>query len=103
MKKIVTFLFILFLMSCEQAGTTTFDLSGGEEKLPQELKGMKVYKVYVDGGNYVRVAILNNQINSLTYPVGKIQNTTILSKQTGKLIVVNNIISENDSIIVCKK
>lgn len=90
-------------MSCEQAGTTSINLYGEEDKLPQELKGMKVYKVYVDGGNYVRVAVLNNQINSLTYPVGKSQQTTILSKETGKLVMVSNIISENDSIIVCRK
>lgn len=103
MKNIILLLFVFFLMSCEQAGTTSINLYGEEDKLPQELKGMKVYKVFVDGGNYVRVAVLNNQINSLTYPVGKSQQTTILSKETGKLVMVSNIISENDSIIVCRK
>lgn len=104
MKKLFAFVLIA-LSSCSPSGSTSVNLNGDESSLPSELEGMKVYKVWVEDGNYVRVAILNNQINSLTYPLGKSQNTTIVvnNPSENKTIEVKEIISENDSIIVCKK
>ena len=106
MKK-YTFIFLLLAFaSCAPAGTTDRQLQGDERDLPNELKGMKVYKVWVEDGNYVRVAVLNNQVNSLTYNNGKgAPHTTIMVNNNagGKVIEVKEIISENDSIIVCKK
>ena len=106
MKK-YTFIFLLFAFaSCAPAGTTSTQLDGNEKDLPDELKGMKVYKVWVEDGNYIRVAVLNNQVNSLTYNNGKgAPHTTIMVNASGesKTIQVKEIISENDSIIVCKK
>lgn len=52
----------------------------------------------------VKVAILNNQINSVTYPVGKSKETTILLNQKeNKMIVAKDIIFENDSILIVRK
>ena len=90
--------------SCENSGNTDMVLSGNEGNLPDELRGLKVYRVSTEGGNYVKVALLNNNINSITYPVGKLQQSTIIiDKQNQKLIEVKEILLENDSMIVCRK
>ena len=54
---------IVGLTSCADPGTTQLRLNGNESNLPDELKGLKIYSVATDGGHYVKVAILNNQIN----------------------------------------
>ena len=76
------------LTSCTDAGVTSKILTGGEEqKLPDELKGLKVYWVSTGDGSGVNVAILNGLINSTTYHVGKTnQSTIILNKQNSSLI-----------------
>ena len=105
MKKILTALILLLtLTSCEDKGVTKQWLSGDESTLPQELKGLKVYRVSCGEGEYVRVGILNNQVISTTYPSGKVQESIILvNKEVARTINVESIISENDSIIVIKK
>jgi hypothetical protein len=107
MKRILMALMVVGLLSsCEPQGTTRLKLTGGEDLLPEELKGLKVYSVAVDNGNYVKVALFNNQVNSVTYQTGKTQTTTImLNKQTSpsRVIEVESILTENDSIIVCRK
>jgi hypothetical protein len=105
MKKILTFLILLLtLTSCEDKGVTRQTLTGDETNLPAELKGLKVYRVSCGEGEYVRVAVLNNQAVSTTYQDGKIQQSVILvNKETARTINVESIISENDSIIVIKK
>ena len=105
MKKILTFLFcIALLTSCEDKGVTKQCLSGDESTLPQELKGLKVYRVSCGEGEYVKVGILNNQVVSTTYQTGKVQQSVILvNKEVARTINVESIISENDSIIVIKK
>ena len=91
-------------ISCEDAGVTKNKLSGNEENLPEELKGLKVYSVSIGDGNFVKVAILNENVNSITYPVGKtLQSTIIVNKKDNKLIEVKEILIENDSLIVCRK
>lgn len=92
------------LTSCQDAGVTSKRLTGEEQNLPDELKGLKVYWVSTGNGRGVNVAILNGQINSTTYQVGKTkQSTIILNKQNGNLIEVRQILVENDSVIVCRK
>ena len=93
------------LTSCQDdAGITSKILTGEEQKLPDELKGLKVYWVSTGYGSGVKVAILNGQINSTTYQVGKTnQSTIILNKQNSSLIEVRQILVENDSVIVCRK
>jgi hypothetical protein len=71
---------IIILISCAGKGTTTEKLSGDEANLPEELKGLKVYKVSTGNGKYVNVAILNSTVNSFTYPVGKHTESTIMVK-----------------------
>lgn len=104
-----TFLFLLALAitftSCYDAGTTSTSLQGTEQNLPEELKGLKIYTVSTGGLSHVKVGVLDNaRTTSTTYPQGKTQQTFILvEKNTGRTIQVGEIISENDSIIVCKK
>jgi len=101
----VSVLLCAVLTSCQQdAGVTSKSLTGEEQNLPDELKGLKVYWVSTGNGSGVNVAILNGQINSTTYQVGKTkQSTIILNKQNGNLIEVRQILVENDSVIVCRK
>jgi hypothetical protein len=104
-----TFLFLLVLAitftSCFEAGTTSTSLQGTEPNLPEELKGLKIYTVSTGNLGSVKVGVIDNaRTTSTTYPVGKSQQTFILvEKNTGRTIEVGEIISENDSIIVCKK
>jgi hypothetical protein len=105
MKKILLALILLLtLTSCEDKGLTRQTLTGDESTLPAELKGLKVYTVSTGSGNYVKVAVLNNQAISTTYKSGKHQQSVILvNKETERTINVESIISENDSILVIKK
>jgi len=105
MKKILIVLILaLTLTSCEDKGLTRQTLTGDESTLPAELKGLKVYTVSTGEGNYVKVAVLNNQSISTTYKSGKYSQSVILvNKETERTINVESIISENDSILVIKK
>ena len=100
----ILFIVALALSSCREAGVTNQKLSGGEQNLPAELKGLKVYNVAMGNGEYVNVAIIGNQITT-NYRVGKTNASTIIinNKQNGRVIEVNQILSENDSVIVCRK
>ena len=104
-----TFLILLVvaitLSSCYEAGTTSTELIGNEQNLPEELKGLKIYTVSTGKLGSVKVGLLDNaRTTSLTYSEGKYQESFILvEKNTGRSIPVGEIISENDSIIVCKK
>jgi hypothetical protein len=90
--------------SCEDAGVTSKKLNGDEPNLPDELKGLKIYNVSIGEGNFVKVAVLEERVNSTTYSVGKYQESiVIVNKQNDKLIKVSEILVENDSIIICRK
>jgi hypothetical protein len=101
------------LTSCGEKGRTKQKLTGYEQNLPQELKGLKVYEVDIDGISTVKVAVLNGQVNSTTYSVGKYTETTIIldpADQYGdvygenrRTITAKEVIYENDSIIIIKK
>ena len=100
----IMFWVLLGLSSCEDPGISRLSLTGIEESLPDDLKGLKIYQVSTGQGNYVNVAVLNNRVNSTTYQVGKTQESTIIVNQnTGKAIIVSEILVENDSIVVAKK
>ena len=92
---------LLFIISCSQPGTTYEKLSSNEEDLPVELKGLKIYLVKTYDSDFIYVAVLNNEINSLTSKKGK-QNQTVIMINN-KMINVRKILSENDSIIVALK
>ena len=106
MKKIFLVLSLSVVMfSCIDEGETFTHLNGNEQNLPPELKGLKVYWVYTDdGGSGVNVAVLNGEVNSLTYKSGKTQISTIMvDKQNNRIIEIKEILIENDSLIVCRK
>jgi hypothetical protein len=96
---------MLGMFSCQQPGSSIQKLNGNEQNLPPELKGLKVYWVYTDdGGSGVNVAVLNGEVNSLTYKSGKTQISTIMvDKQNNRIIEIKEILIENDSLIVCRK
>lgn len=107
MKKIIFLsLFVTLFTSCEyEKGTTeitTFD-EQFDTKLPDELKGLKIYDLTIDDkGNTIKVATFpDGNVNSLTYRVGKHSETVIIldNKTT---IHAKEIISANDSILVIK-
>lgn len=86
------------LVGCQPAGTSFKLMDGNESNLPDELKGLKVYRViYDESGNNVLVAIRNGNVNSVTYPSGKSRNTVLMIDST------SNILYENDSIVIIKK
>lgn len=94
----------LVLTSCYKPGYTKLHLNGDEPNLPKELKGLKVYSVELDHGNDIKVAVIDNQINSTTYRVGKQTKSLVLvNKQNNELIEVSQVLMENDSLIICRK
>lgn len=100
----------LVLISCDPAGTTTKILDGDTlTTLPEGLKGLKVYKVAIDGdGSAIYVATLGGNTTSTQYSSGKASYSVILFDEsfgsiTKKEIPVKKIIMENDSIIVAEK
>lgn len=95
---------VVFTSCFDAAGVTSKRLHGDEQTLPDELKGLKIYKVSTGDGNYVIVAVLDGKLNSTTYQEGKVtESTVIFNRQNGKLIEVSQILVENDSVIVCRK
>lgn len=105
MKKLLLFVLLLAFVSCDNAGVTQQRTNGNEVGLPAELKGLKVYNVSIGNGDYVKVAVLNNSVNSTTYKSGKTHNynITVYGNNTTQEFKQENIISENDSIIVLRK
>lgn len=106
--KVVKFLigmvFVVGLTACGHTGETIVRLNGNEAALPAELRGLKVYRVQLEGGNWCRVAVLNGTVNSVTHTTGKLLTTTIIiNGNTSRTITAKQILSETDSIIVIKK
>lgn len=96
--------FSLFFIGCDEAGVASKRLNGDEQDLPDELKGLSIYNVSIGGGNYVKVAVLDGEINSTTYQVGKAQESVVIvNKKSKKAINVSQILLENDSLIVFRK
>ena len=107
MKKILIILTITslsILSSCNERGTTHERLTGHENSLPPELKGLKIYSVYAGYGDYVKVGVMNNKVIGNTYSHGKSEESIILvNQEITRTIEIETIISENDSILVIKK
>ena len=99
MKKVLslflTLTILLNLTGCSESGTTSVYLNGDENNLPPELKGLKVYQVYVENNVAVYVAVLNNQVNSVS-TIGKHARTTIM-------VNPSDVIYETDSVILIRK
>lgn len=96
------------ILGCEDPGVTrNHPITGiNAENLPDELKGLKVYSVCLGDGEWIQVATLNGQINSGTYPKGKVQETTVVINPnctSERVIYAQEIISETEDIIVIRK
>ena len=104
MKKIIlTITTLLLISSCSDPGTSEI-LLDDHKNLPTELKGLRVYNVSTGRGSPINVAVLNSDLNSVTYRVGKRNESVILiNKQTNKMIEVSDVVMENDSLIICRK
>jgi hypothetical protein len=104
MKKIMlTIATALLISSCTDPGTSEI-LLDDHKNLPAELKGLKIYNVSTGRGHSINVAVLNSNLNSVTYQVGKRNESVILiDKQTEKVVQVSSILMENDSLIICRK
>lgn len=104
--KVITILFAfsILIFSCQSPGMTTKKLDGDENLLPEELRGLRVYNVSLNDGNSVKVAILNNELNSITGIKGKRnESTIILNTETRNTIEVKEILMENDTLIIFRK
>lgn len=99
---ILTILIVVIAGGCSQPGATEQKVLNSE-LLPRELKGLKIYRVTVDNLGYSYVAVLNNDVNSVTYREGKVTKTMLMVNQTGTTIPVEQILMENDSMIICRK
>lgn len=104
MKKLILIITtVLLISSCSDPGTSEI-LLDDHKNLPTELKGLRVYNVSTGRGSSINVAVLNNNLNSVTYRVGKRTESVILiNKQTNKMIEVSDVVMENDSLIICRK
>lgn len=106
-KILMILLLLVTITSCVEKGVTTQKLTGDEQNLPDELKGLKIYSVSTGGGDWIKVAVLNNQINALSYSEGKYSEHVIIVENKDsydeRIIEVEEIISETDDIIVIKK
>lgn len=102
MKKLFTPIIILLLASCS---SNTRQIYVDQNGMPDELKGLKIYRVPYEGGlSSVKIGVLNNQVVSTTYQQGKHTETIIMVNQpSSKVINVSSILLENDSIIICRK
>lgn len=105
MKNFVFLILCLIFVSCSDKGETIQKLNGDEPNLPPELKGLKVYYVSYGSQGGVFVAKVEDQPITLTYKQGKTTTSTIclLDKKSKRIVDVNQILLENDSLIICKK
>jgi len=102
-KLILSITTLLLITSCSDPGTSEI-LLDDHKNLPSELKGLRVYNVSTGNGTSVKVATLNNDLNSITYQEGKLNESVMLiNKQTNKIIQVRDVVMENDSLIICRK
>lgn len=99
--KIFALILCLSFISCQEVGDSSNILTGQEQSLPNDLKGLKIYSVSLGKGDYVKVAILDKNVMSLTESNNR-ETKSLLILNNNK-IKVKEILIENDSIIVCRK
>jgi hypothetical protein len=100
-KLLLVSLAVGILMLCDEPGATKVLINGTEAALPEELKGLKVYRVTIDSSdNYMDIAVLPG--GSAGYSTG----STILvgnGWDTPKEIKISEIVFENDSMVMARK
>lgn len=102
--------FTTLLVSCEKQGDSELLMDGKNSSLnlPEDLKGLKVYKVCVGLDEYIKVAVLNGEVKSVNELAGKTyRNTIILTKEESEerffMIPIDKILLENDTVIMARK
>ena len=99
----------LVLFTCSDPGTTETLLDGERlQNLPEDLKGLKVYKVSLGESSSIMVAVLKDDMNSIQYKSGKYTKDVIILEDSWdssekREIPIKIIVMENDSIIVAEK
>ena len=106
-KTILTIICMITIITSCSVPISDVKLKAKEQDLPDELKGIQIYNVETESGYDVKVAVLNNSVNSLNYPVnsGKyvFHKSVLIVNKDSTAIEVKEILFENDSIIVCRK
>jgi hypothetical protein len=100
-KLLLAALAVGLLMLCDEPGTTIVLLNGTEAALPEELKGLKIYRVVYDStDSYMDIAVLPG--GSAGYSTG---NTVLVGNgwDSPKEIKISSIVFENDSMVMARK
>jgi hypothetical protein len=99
---LITIALMPIIISCVEPGTVDLIDTGKIEG-----KNIKIYSYWYAKGYNVKLAFIEDEINSVTYSVGKHEETVILvnSNENVKSVqtITGNIIMENDSMILIKK
>lgn len=94
---------VAILMSCDDPGTTVLLLNGTEKALPDELKGLRVYKVAIDScDTYINVAVMTGS-TAIGAPRGVESVVVDNGWDAPRSIKVSEIIFENDTMIMARK
>ena len=103
-------IFTALLVSCGKQGDTQLLMEDKitSSNLPEDLKGLKVYKVFTGFDDCIKVAVINNKVSSVTYHEGKTeQSILVLAKEESEerfyMIPIEEIIIENDTMIMARK
>lgn len=94
-----------FLPSCNDTPSHDVLIENADAHLPEELKGMKVYRVQNgwDGNNFLVAIVPNSQTTSLSYLEGKNREyVLVVEPQAEPRHIKGQILSENDSLIVIR-
>lgn len=93
-------IFALLFLSCDDNGTVVSRSEG-------TINGhaIKVFSYCLGDGDWVKVAFIDDKINSTNYNEGKTkENVIIVNNPNQKPVVINGeIIMNNDSLILIKK
>ena len=104
MKQLLIGMFIIVAIASCTPGETENVLTGSEQQLPPQLKGLEVYRVQTRYGEKVQVAILNGAVNSTTYQHGKTHSTCVhVVLNDERIIHGQSILFENDSVVMIRK
>lgn len=90
------------LVSCDPAGTTKIRVTGNESELQAELKGLKIYRVSCGGGDYIKVAVLNNAAVGTSYGEGGYTESVGIINANDS-VPSERVIFENDTIKIIRK
>jgi len=88
---------VVLLSGCYSKGHSELVINGSESSLPDEIKGLNIYKVKIDQMEPATVAILNGVITTGGRRTGV---TIVLPYDT---IKANTVLYETDGILIIRK